>query len=317
MKPLLVVNPRSGGGTTARTFSAMRTAIERALGPVEIAMTDRQGHGVELARDGALAGHPLVIAVGGDGTLHEVVNGLMAARELHGVRGGNGANATELGIIALGTGGDFRKTLGIDHRLDKYLEAIASGRTRALDVGRFTGGGKAAHYFVNVLSAGMGGLVDRYIADSSRAFGPTIAYFGAAARALINVRLGNIVCNVTRAGATEEHRIRSYMIAVCNGRYFGSGMHVAPMAAIDDGALDLIALGATSKAGLAFTAGSSIYKGTHVRQPSTVHIRGEKFSLEIANDDARSAYLLDVDGEPLGSLPVSVEVVPRALVLRA
>ena len=113
MKPLLVVNPTSGGGATGRTFAAMKETIERALGPVDVAMTQHAGHGIDLAREGAVAGAPLVIAVGGDGTLHEVVNGLMQAKA-----------GAQLGVIAQGTGGDFRKTLGLEHRLDKYSEKL-------------------------------------------------------------------------------------------------------------------------------------------------------------------------------------------------
>ena len=313
MKPLLVVNPTSGGGATGRTFGSMRGTVERALGPVEVAMTSRSGHAIDLAREGALAGHPLVIAVGGDGTLHEVVNGLMQAKAgAYGTK----ADATRIGVIAQGTGGDFRKTLDLEHRLDRYLEALKSGRERPLDVGKFTGGGKTGHYFVNILSVGMGGLVDRYVADASRMLGGTVAYFGASLKALVNAKLGHVKCTVTRDGTTEEHQLRSFMIAICNGRYFGSGMKVAPMAEIDDGALELVALGPTSKLG--FAMGSrGIYTGAHVGQPGTVHLRGQKFVLDLANEDARDMFLLDVDGEPMGSLPLTVEVIPKALMLRA
>lgn len=313
MKPLLVVNPRSGGGATGRTFGAMKETIERALGPVEVAMTERPGHGIDLAREGAVRGHPLIVAVGGDGTFHEVANGLMQAR---GGAYGTKADGTQIGVIAQGTGGDFRKALGLEHRLDKYLEALKSGRVRRLDVGRFTGGGKTAHYFVNILSAGMGGLVDRYVASASRSLGGTAAYFGASLRALVNARLGNVRCTVTQQGITKEYLVRSYMIALCNGSYFGSGMHVAPMAKVDDGLFELVALGATSKLGFAITS-RGIYTGAHIGQAGTVHLRGETFVLDLANDDARDVYLLDVDGEPMGSLPLTVEVVPGALPLRA
>ena len=305
MNPLLVVNPKSGGGATERTFGAMKDTIERALGKVDVAMTEHAGHGIELAREGALAGHPLVIAVGGDGTFHEVVNGLMQANR-----------DTRIALIAQGTGGDFRKSLGLEHRLDKYLAAIKSGNERALDVGKFSGGGKAAHYFVNILSAGMGGLVDRYVADASRTLGGSAAYFGASLKALINARLGNVKVTVTNQGETKEHRVRSFMIAICNGRYFGGGMHVAPMAKIDDGILEIVALGATSKLGFAMTS-RGIYTGKHIGSGGTVHLRGEKIVLDLANEDARDVYLLDVDGEPMGGLPLTVEVVPKALTLRA
>lgn len=312
MKPFFVVNPRSGGGSTGRTFGSIHRTIERALGAVEIATTERPGHGIELARQAALAGHPLVVAVGGDGTIHEVVNGLLAARS------GDRADAStfpELGIIGQGTGGDFRKSLDIEHRLDRYIEAITSGKRRTIDLGRFTGGGTVDHYFVNILSVGMGGLVDRYVAGTPRWLGGQAAYLGATVKALLHARLGHVRCTVTNDGTTEQHDIRSFMIAICNGKYFGGGMKVAPMADIDDARLELVALGATSKLGFVTTSGS-IYSGEHVRQKGTVHLRGQKMKLELVNDDAKESFLLDVDGEPMGTLPLEIEVVPRALVVR-
>lgn len=314
MNPLLVVNPKSGGGATGRTFGAMRTTIENALGQVEVAMTERSGHGIDLAREGALAGHPLVVAVGGDGTLHEVVNGLMQAKGSD--YGAGKAKDVRVGMIAQGTGGDFRKTLGLEHRLDKYLDALKSGRERSLDVGKFTGGGKTGHYFVNILSAGMGGLVDRYVADAPRFLGGKAAYFGASLKALVNARLGNLRCKVTNDGKTDTRDVKSYMIAICNGRFFGGGMKVAPMAEVDDGKFEIVALGATSKIGFAMTS-RAIYDGSHIGSAGNVHFRAEKIEIDLANDDARSAYLLDVDGEPMGGLPLRVEAVPKALTLRA
>lgn len=313
-KPLLVVNPRSGGGATGRSFHAMRGTIERAIGSCDVALTERPGHGIDLARQGAIAGRPLVIAVGGDGTIHEVVNGLMQAKSAD---YGTGATKTALGIIGQGTGGDFRKTLGLEHRLDRYVEAIASGKQRTIDVGKFSGGGKTSHYFVNILSVGLGGLVDRYVATAPRLLGGKAAYFGATVKALLNAQLGNVKVTVTGAdGKTEEHLLRSYMIALCNGRYFGGGMKVAPMADLEDGVLELVALGATSRIGFALTSGS-IYSGEHMAQAGTVHLRGQKLRLELVNASASSVYLLDVDGEPMGELPLEVEIVPQALALRA
>jgi len=314
VKTLLVVNPQSGGGATGRTFDSMRRAIEKALGEVDVAMTERSGHGIDLAREGALAGHDLVVAVGGDGTLHEVVNGLMQAKSSD--YGAGSAKNVQLGMIAQGTGGDFRKTLGLEHRLDKYLDALKSGRERTLDVGKFTGGGKTGHYFVNILSAGLGGLVDQYVRDAPRFLGGKAAYFGASLKALVNARLGNLRCKVTNDGKTETRDVKSYMIAICNGRFFGGGMKVAPMADIDDGKLEVVALGATSKVGFALTS-NAIYDGSHIGKNGTVHFRADAIEIDLANDDARSAYLLDVDGEPMGGLPLRIEVVPKALTLRA
>jgi diacylglycerol kinase (ATP) len=305
MKPLLVVNPSSGGGATARAFPDMRGTIERALGPCEVVMTEARGHGMKLALEGALAGHPLIVAVGGDGTIHEVANGILSSKK-----------EVELGIIGQGTGGDFRKTLEIEHRLDRYLERIASGRRRSLDVGRFSGGGETEHYFVNILSLGMGGLVDRHVAKTSRALGGKVAYFGATLKALAEARLGHVRCTLTHEGKTEEHLVRSFMIAICNGQYFGGGMHVAPMASPDDGAFEIVALGATSKLGFVLTSGS-VYSGDHLKQAATVHLRASHARFELVNADAASGFLLDVDGEPMEGMPLEITCVPNALAVRA
>src|SRR5262249_32741606 len=158
---------------------------------------------------------------GGDGAIHEVVNGLMQAQE-------QGKKGPTLGIIGTGTGGDFRKSLEIEHRLDKYCEVVASGAVRAIDVGRFsylTHHGATAHaYFMNILSLGIGGLVDRYVAEAGRALGGTLTYLGASIKGLVNSEVGVLRCVVHTGKERREEEIHSRNLAICNGRYFGSGM---------------------------------------------------------------------------------------------
>jgi YegS/Rv2252/BmrU family lipid kinase len=236
---------------------------------VDVSLTATPGHAIDLARQAAREGRKLVVAVGGDGTLHEVANGVLEA----------GAD-TAVGYIGQGTGGDFRRTLGIEHRLDAYIDAIAAGRELRVDVGRVQyrapSGEERRRFFVNILSAGLGGLVDRYVSDATRALGGKAAYYLASLRALARIRRGRLKCDVALDGETQSREIDSFMIAVCNGRYFGSGMHVAPMARPDDGRFEVVSL-----------------------------------------DAPNGVFLLDVDGEPLGGLPLEVELVPRALTLRA
>jgi diacylglycerol kinase (ATP) len=305
MKPILVVNPKSGGGRTGAILPNLRATVERTLGEVDVVLTERSGHAIDLADSAAREGRELVIAVGGDGTFSEVVNGVLRAA----------GSKARVALIGQGTGGDFRKTLGIEHRLDRYIDAIASGRERPLDVGkaRFRGNdGDVERYFVNILSAGMGGLVDEYVATGSRALGGTAAYFLASTKALLRVRPGNLRCVIDG----ETVKLRSYMIAVCNGRYFGSGMHVAPMALVDDGKLEVVSMDAPSK--LAFAAFSrQIYDGSHLRTRDVRHFTCERIEMDLENEDARETFRLDVDGEPLGGLPLSIEVVPRAVMMRA
>jgi YegS/Rv2252/BmrU family lipid kinase len=307
--PTVIVNPRSGGGRSERVLTELLGVVERRLGRVDVSLTQSPGHAIELARDAARSGAEFVVAVGGDGTLHEVANGVLEA-------GGEVA----VGYIGLGTGGDFRKTLGLTHRLDAYLDVIASGKERRVDVGkvryRAEDGLTKSRYFINIVSAGMGGLVDRYVASSSRALGGKAAYFLASARALATIRRGRLRCDVALDGERHERIVESYVIAICNGRYFGAGMHVAPMAQLDDGRFEVVAMNASSK--LAFSAMSRrIYSGTHLSADGVQHFTCDRLAIDLENEPARPVFLVDVDGEPLGGLPLEIEVVRGALRLRA
>ncbi|GAC1572055.1 MAG: diacylglycerol kinase family lipid kinase [Polyangiales bacterium] len=305
----------------------MRETIERTLGKVEVQMTSHAGHAITLARDAANAGSPLVVAVGGDGTFSEVVNGIMQSGKSSREEMGEGASpiessrpSTAVGVIAQGTGGDFRRTLGIEHRLDRYLDALSSGRTRAIDVGKLRyrafDGATRERYFVNILSAGMGGLVDRYVSEGSSRWGGKAAYFAASVRALARIERGNLRCRVTLDAVTTERNLATYVLAICNGRYFGSGMHVAPTAQLDDGVFDVVSIGGASKAGFALTS-RKIYQGAHLGAPEVDHFRCQAIDIDLMNGDASSEFPLDVDGEALGGLPLSVSIVKKAVTLRA
>jgi diacylglycerol kinase (ATP) len=312
-RPLVIVNPRSGGGRAGRTFTEVRAVLERRLGPLDVAFTTKPEHAIELARSAVVAGTRLVIAVGGDGTLHEVANGVLDAKV-------EGAAHATVGYVGQGTGGDFRRTLGLEHRLDAYVEAIASGRVRHVDAGRLqyraADGAARTRWFINILSAGMGGLVDRYVSETTKALGGTAAYFLASSRALLACQRGRLRCDVSLGGDRHERQVDSYMIAICNGRYFGSGMHVAPMAKPDDGRFEVVSMDAPGK--LAFAAFSRrIYEGKHLSAPGVQHFACDRIRIDLDNERARPVFLLDVDGEPLGGLPLEVELVPRALALRA
>jgi YegS/Rv2252/BmrU family lipid kinase len=308
--PLLIVNPRSGGGKTGKTFDAMRAPLTRALGEFDVALTERGRHAVDIARDAAIAGRGVVVAVGGDGTIHEVVNGLMEARD-------QGVKAPRLGVIGQGTGGDFRRTLGLEHRLDRYCAAIAGGRTRRIDVGRasFAGhdGSKAKSFFVNILSVGIGGVVDQMVAQAGRGLGGTMTYFTASFRGLLQSEIGVLECTLSLAGSSREEVITTRNLAICNGRFFGSGMKVAPMAEPDDGVFEVVSLGAAGKVRFAIESSTRIYKGEHIGKGDVQHMRCDRITVALRNTEITDRFLLDVDGEPLGRLPMEIELVPGAL----
>jgi len=307
MKPLFVVNPKSGGGRTERTFDETRRVIQRRLGDFDVVMTERMGHASTIAEQAATDGREMIVAVGGDGTLSECADGIL--------RAGAGAKV-QLGMLGQGTGGDFRKTLGFEHRLDAYVDALHEKKVRTIDAGRATfdghDGKERSRFFVNILSAGMGGLVDGHVSRASRALGGTAAYFVSSLRALVEIVPGKLLCTVTHDGKEREERISSYMLAICNGRYFGSGMHVAPMAKLDDGVFEVVSMDAPNKAAFALHS-QSIYKGAHLGKKGVIHFPCSRIRIDLENEEARKTFLLDVDGEPLGGLPLDVEVLRGAL----
>jgi diacylglycerol kinase family enzyme len=158
----------------------------------------------------------------------------------------------------------------------------------------------------------MSGLADRYVSETTKAAGGKAAYFLASLRALAACRRGRLRCEVDLLHQRSERTISTFMIAICNGRYFGAGMQVAPMAAPDDGRFEVVSMDASSK--LAVLANSRrIYDGTHLSTPGVEHFACDRIAIDIENEDARDVFLLDVDGEPLGGLPLDVELVSKAL----
>jgi diacylglycerol kinase (ATP) len=305
MSALVIVNPHAAAGGAGRSFDAVRKVMEHRLGPMEVVFTAGPGHAIELSRQAAQTGRSPIIAGGGDGTLHEVVNGILESGQ-----------PTAVAYIGLGTGGDFRRTLGLDHRLEVYLEAIARGRERRVDAGRIRyrsiDGVHQTRWFLNIVSAGLGGLVDRRVASTTRALGGGAAYLLASLGALAACRRGRLRCRASLRGQTFERTLASYLIAVCNGRFFGGGMHVAPMAKLDDGCFEVVSMDAPNK--VAFAAFSRrIYDGSHLKSPGVAHFACDQITIDLENPEIRDVFLLDVDGEPLGGLPLAIELAPQAL----
>jgi diacylglycerol kinase (ATP) len=326
-RPLVIVNPSAGGGRTGRDLPHVLEALRAAVGPVDVAATASAGAASGLAETAALERRPLLVSVGGDGTLSDVADGVMRARRRLAPSGAAGAGPDllpTLGLIATGTGADFGHTLGIAPRVEACLAAIAGGAERAVDVGvaRFAGpGGRPVERFwLNVLSAGVGGLVDRYAAAAPRFVGGRVAYGQAALRGIVVCRRIRLRCRVGLPGGGHEERILDgHAVAVCNGTTFGGGMRIAPMARPDDGLLEVVAFETRTRWRLVGRF-LTVYAGTHTDEPGVSHFSCRSLTMEPADPPARrpraGLFPLDVDGEALGDVPVSVELVERALRVR-
>ncbi len=313
----LIVNPTSGAKDDAPALAQIIAAAEEILGDTVVRYTAKKGHAVELATEAAQQGYSLIVAVGGDGTFSEVVGGVLEAGA------GVETSPTEgpaVGLVDAGTGGDFRRSLGIGAGYRKCLEAIALGRERSVDVGlaTFAGidGAPVNRYFVNVLSAGLGGLVDKYVASAPSFFSGRAAYYLASLRAVAVSKEQEVVARITWEDATREQTIPAYLIAICNGRWFGGGMDIAPMALPDDGRLEVLTISAPNRLQLGAKI-RKVYPGRHLEEPTVHHFPCQHIELRLADETAQRDFLLDVDGEYLGSLPLQVDVIPQRLRVRA
>jgi diacylglycerol kinase (ATP) len=319
--PLFIINPACGTRSAGQEIAGLLTRVDHLYGHVTVQYTERRGHASELAFVGVNDGHPLIVAVGGDGTFSEVVNGILRAGDQAGAEAGPATHARlpPVGLVSIGTGGDFRRTLGIGPGIDGSLEALAAGAERHVDVAlaefRDPDGVPMRRYFVNVLSAGLGGLVDHYIDSMPSFIGGRLGYYLAALGAVLVGKESQVRVRAEWQREIREETVPAYLVAICNGRWFGGGMDVAPMAQVDDGRLEVVTVTAPNKLFIIKRI-QSIYAGRHLEVPTVHHFPCERSELRLEDQAAECGLLLDVDGDALGSLPLTVEVLPRRLLVR-
>jgi diacylglycerol kinase (ATP) len=260
--------------------------------------SQRPGHLTELAREAAEGGTSLLVVVGGDGSVNEVVNGVA------------GRGDVELAVLARGTGWDFVRTYGIPHRLADAVEVARDGRAREIDLGRVRyrswRGGDAEAWFANVASAGMSGAIAERANETTKALGGKASYLLATLAVFARWRAGTL--RVTFDGETREGRMHDVVVA--NGRYFGGGMMICPDASPDDGRFDVLLIGDLTKRDLLLTLPKT-YRGSHLPHPKADLVRAARVTI-----DGPEPVPIQLDGEQPGTTPATFEVVPRALRVR-
>jgi diacylglycerol kinase (ATP) len=298
----VIVNPHAAGGKALRRWPELAPVLRARLGPVTARFTCAAGAGTILAREFLDEGYTFLVAVGGDGTINEVANGMLehAGRAPLGVR---------LGILTLGTGGDFQRTLAIPSGIEEAIEVLATGVPMSLDVGwaSFTGhdGSAQQRYFLNVASFGMGGEVAARSRRTLRLLGGRTSFLWATFRVLLAYRGRRVHLELDGQPAGGEFRVTN--VAVGNGRYHGGGMHPCPTAIPNDGILEVTVIEYMKMFELA--------RGLHVlysddiyRHPKVRHLRARRLA-------ARSEEVtqIEMDGEPLGRLPLEITLLEQRL----
>ncbi len=306
MKPFLIVNPRSAAGRTGKHFDRIARAVRAAIGDFEYAFTQARGDGSRLAREAVAAGGRLVVAVGGDGTASEVVDGLAEP-------GHPGDPDALFGFVPRGTGGDLRRTLGLPEDLEAAARVLASRNAFVCDLGRIElvdpGGRPALRHFVNVAGFGVSGAVSGEVNRGLKVGSGKLSFMLASAKVLLRWSDQRVRWRAD-GGEWREEAITS--LSVCNGRYFGGGMMVAPDARMDDGLFDVVVW---SGLGLSdfLTKKRMLYDGSHVTLPNTRVLRARSVEAEPVGD---AQVLLDADGEAPGRLPARITILPGALRVR-
>ena len=286
MKISVIANPHAG----TADVEALKLAVQRQ-GEVTIHRTEQAGDATRFARAALADGGDLVVAAGGDGTINEVVNGLAAD-----------FRRARLGIIPLGTGNDFARSINVPADLEAALDLLAAGAAQAVDVVRATS--DRVRYFINVSAGGFSGLVDEKLTeDMKRTWGP-LAYLRSAAAALPD--LGAYHTSVV-FDEDEPIDIQAFNIIIANAQFVAGGIPIAPTAVLDDGLLDVVIIPAASMAQLAILV-PQILLGKYLDSELIGFRRARKLAVE-----SQPGMWFNADGELVGNKPTRFEVLPQAL----
>jgi YegS/Rv2252/BmrU family lipid kinase len=304
-KTLVVVNPHSAGGSTGRRFREIEPQLRSTLGELDVQRTLGHRDAERIARAAVAAGVQRLVVAGGDGTTSEVISGLLAADVAH---------ECQVGLLPMGTGRDLPRTLGIPSDPASAIAALGRGATRRIDAARVRyrdrGGARRTAYSLNVTSFGLSGLTVELVTRAPHFLGGSFAFLLGALASILRYRCRNVRI---RADGAEVYEGKVVLAAAANGRYFGGGMHIAPGARPDDGLLDLVIVRELPKASLVANL-PGLYRGTHLAHPAVSVVRARRIEAHPASPDSPPVWI-DVDGEGLGTLPIEIELLPRAVTL--
>ncbi len=268
----------------------------------DLKVTDYPFHAYYIARDSVLNGSSLIVSLGGDGTINEVINGVLSIKE---------QELPEIGFIPLGTGVDFVKTVGISRKMEEALDTIINGDVIYSDVGRVVLNENEkvyTRYFINVLDAGLGGSVVRIARRLPKSLGGYPVF-------LISSLLGILTFKPFKVKIfiddefVDEGKIT--IIGAANGRYFGGGMHIAPMAKIDDGIFEFLYVKDTNIYTFIKEVLLPVYDANHLKYKKLYHFRGKKLKILGENH-----FLFEMDGEPLKAREIELSIVQNRIKLK-
>jgi diacylglycerol kinase (ATP) len=301
LNALFIVNPAAGHGRGGARWEKARDQARSIWPDSEAAFTERPGHGRELTREAALKGVEVIVAVGGDGTLGEAVDGYLSVPE-------PARRMTTLATFPAGSGCDFARHAGVPREARAWAAAMAAGKRRRLDaalaVFRAADGGLRSRHFLNVAAVGLAGDVAVGVHKRGKLLGGTLTYLLEGLLAVAGARARRMTLVVDgRSEAPADY----HLVAAANTSTSGGGMKLAPQADMEDGLLDLLTVGNLSRMDL-LKLMPKVYAGGHVGAPGVVLRRARR--VEIHCDETLP---LNLDGDLDGAAPAVFEALPKAL----
>jgi YegS/Rv2252/BmrU family lipid kinase len=294
---VLIVNPNAGRGAAARALPRIERVLTQANLAYRIVRTTHRGHATEAARQALSDGERYLVAVGGDGTVHEVVNGMVTD-------GGPVAADAVLGVVPAGSGCDFVRSFGLPPDAAQAAARLAGDEVRTIDVGTVTCADGATRCFVNIAEAGLGGAVVARAANLGKLLG------GARYAAGFWLTLPRFRPAAVRLDANGQYYAwRAFNVVVANCRFYGGGMQISPNSDPGDCLLDILVM--TGPKSDSFTTLPKVYKGAHLPHRDIAELRAAQVSIE-----AEPGFQVEADGELLGVTPASFGIIPGAIRLK-
>ena len=295
MKPAVIVNAHAAAGRARLRWPRLVKRLTRSIGPVEVRFTRGLGDASVLARELASDGFDPVIAAGGDGTINEVINGLLST-----------PCDARLGVLPLASAGDFARTLGLSS-LNVALETLAAGSSRNVDAIRAqfrSPDGVTTRQYVNIASIGLGGEVALAVQHGFRFLPGSLRYLAACIPKLAAncVYQTQLFLDGSDAGTFD-----ATIVSLAKGRYQGGGILIAPAAVLDDGLIHITLVNHVSLTEVIRNL-PILYSGEIYAYPKVRHWQAKRVRVEV-----QGAAPLELDGEPVGTAPIEAEVLPRAL----
>jgi len=293
----VIVNPAAGANSTRRKWPQLHRLLTHIGFSFDHDYTEGTGHATELATAAASDGYRYLVAVGGDGTVNEVANGILNSGE---------AGSVSLGIISTGTGSDFVRSVGIPRNYVSACSCLTSPQRYLIDVGIVeyqSNGQTSKRFFVNAAGIGFDAAAVEATEQLPKYFGGTIPYLAGLLRTLVGYRNKSVELGI--GDRAEKARVLS--VVVSNGNYLGGGMRIAPEASLNDSLLDVCVIGDVGKFDLLKSL-PMVYKGTHGDHPRVRMEKAEKVTVE-----STEKVLVHADGEVLGEGPASFSLIPAAL----